>query len=45
MAPARLTPSMRNNQRAPSAAASEIVPSQKRCATQVGMPRCSVTQK
>ena len=39
------TPSMRNSHRAPSAAASEIEPSQRRCATQSGMPTWSVSQK
>ena len=37
-APARPVPSIVNNQRAPSTAASEIVPSHSRCAIQSGTP-------
>ena len=44
-APARRVPSIVNNHRAPSAAASEMVPSQSRCATQSGTPTWSMSQK
>ena len=36
---------MRNSHRAPSTAASEIVPSQSRCAIQSGTPTWSMNQK
>ena len=41
----RRVPSIVNSHRAPSAAASEMVPSQSRCATQSGTPSRSMSQK
>ena len=43
-APARFVPSIVNSQSAPAAAANEIEPRNRRCATQSGTPSWSMTQ-